>query len=233
MVDDYDALESSEKALLDTEELGGFDTPAPDDGDKVELDLDDAPFLEDDEEEEEETEQAADTFEDLEAEPRARDLKALLKDRRVQGGLAAGFLIILLAFLLWPEEDPPEIVIDFPDVENATLPPAAPPPPPPPPEFVVPWEPFWVEHVDEEGRVRFLFAKFSAPTNNEKLAWEIRHKNVVLRDAIFYYLRNKDLTFLADKENVDQLKRDLLSVVNQYLGNDQLNDILIEDYLVK
>lgn len=61
----------------------------------------------------------------------------------------------------------------------------------------------------------------------------MRQKTTILRDAIYYYLRNKDLTYLSDKNNVEALKQDLLSVMNQYLSQDRLDDVLIDQYLVK
>jgi len=61
----------------------------------------------------------------------------------------------------------------------------------------------------------------------------MRQKMTVLRDAVFYYLRNKNLTFLSDKSNVDELKEDLLSVINQFLSSAQLERLLIEQYVVK
>lgn len=239
MADQSEFLSENEKALLDTEELSGVDdAPVPPDADKVELDLEDAPFLEDEEEEEEEAATGEETYDDLGKQPKKFDIKALLNDRRFQIGAGAGLLVLLLALIfLWPEQKPPpDIAIDMPDSltvseQNATN--ATQQIIQEKEEFIVGFEPFWVEHEEEDGTVRFLYCKFAAPAPSEKLAWEIRHKKVVLRDAIFYYLRNKDLTFLADKNNAEQLKQDLLSVVNQYLGNAQLETILIEEYLVK
>lgn len=216
-----------EKALLDAEELKEDDLGL--DQDKVELDLDDAPFLEDEEEEEAE-EEAPPPPQEIEAKPKL-DLKALLRDRRVQIGLGGGLFLLLaliLTLLFWPEKEelpPPTLpeVAPAPLEEEAAL----------PPEHIVAFKPFWVEHVDEDGNVRLLYFKFSALTTNEKLAWELTHKTLVLRDAVFYYLKNKDLRFLADKSQARQLKTDLLGVINQYLNVDQVEELLIEEYLVK
>jgi flagellar FliL protein len=81
--------------------------------------------------------------------------------------------------------------------------------------------------------VRFLVCKFAAVTTNEELSAELEQKNTILRDAIFYYLKNKDLTYLSDKENVETLKTDILSVINQYLSVARLETLLIEKYMVK
>lgn len=224
--DDFaDDLEESfkEKAVLDTEELadvgGGPGT------DKVELDLDDAPFLDEDDEEEEQLPSYD------EEEPSEEEETFFQKNKKIivfGSGffvLLALVLIALLYFAPWKEPPPPPPPPEeVPVIEEE---------PPPPPEFIVSWDPFWVEHTDDEGKVRFLICRFAAPTPNEKLAWELEFKKVNIRDAIFYYLRNKDLTFLSDKGNVETLKKDLLNVVNQYLSNGQLENLLIEEYLVK
>lgn len=224
-----------DKALLDAEELA--DTDVSLDRDKVELDLDDAPFLEE-EEEEEEPAPADDLEEDEgeEKEARARGVKALLeairRDKRLMAAVIGGavlFLGLLLTLLLWPSKEapPPVDPLGLPSESALTE------EPPPPPEHIVALKPFLVEHVTEEGEVRLLYCKFSVTTENEKLAWEITHKRLTLRDAIFYYLKNKDLRFLTDTTQVEQLKKDLLSVINQYLNVGQIETLLIEEYLVK
>lgn len=225
-----DSLDESqrEKALLDAEELKEDDLSL--DQDKVELDLDDAPFL--DEEEEEEEEEVAEEEEEEEKEPRKKlDVKELLKDKRILFGGIGGLvllLVLLLAIIFWPSEEPPP----FPETPEGTQQQVE-ETPPPPAEHIVAFKPFWVEHVTEDGAVRLLYFKFSALTNNEKLAWELSHKRLVLRDAVFYYLKNKDLGFLSDKSKADMLKKDILSVVNQYLNVDQVEELLIEEYLVR
>ncbi|GAB7081014.1 flagellar basal body-associated FliL family protein [Megalodesulfovibrio paquesii] len=237
-----------EKALLDTEELATGEEAAGSDADKVELDLDDAPFLDEEEE-------AAPEAEAAPAAPAALDmtapkepsgvakflatLKAFLKTKKGKLSLGGAGLLLagLIVLLLLPGSPPP------------------PPPPPPPPapvvaqetepevimepestagyDFIVSLDPFLVEYAMPNGAYRFLTVRFSLATDSERMSFEVRNKIVVLRDAIFYYLRNKDMVFLSDTKNVDQLKKDLLSVVNQYLASDQLEVILIEEYLIK
>ena len=246
----------AEKAQLDTEELREASLSGSDD--KVELDLEDAPFLAEEEHEEEAPPPVAETVSLDTGEP-APEKRPLFKDKRVLlgGGVLLLLLIGIAAYLFWPkhEEAPP------PPPEAAA--PPKPAGPPPPVEIVVSWDPFWVEYTGTGGEIRFLVCKFSAPITvsvtdmieklaeehpreqaeaaapamaqqyAEKFAWEIRNKKLVLRDAIFYYLRNKDVTFLSDKNSVGKLKQELLGVINQYLSADQLKDLLIEDYVVK
>lgn len=219
------------KAELDAEELT---RDLPKEQQKVELDLEDAPFLEDDEDEEEEEEEE-EVFLD---EPEPSDSEPWFKNRKIQiaAGAAALVLIgVLIAVLfLKPEpEQPPE---PEPEQQELTTEEAIPPPPPEEPEpeeFLVSLDPFWVEQKADDGSIRFLVCQFTAVTQNEKLSFEIQQKTTILRDAVFYYLKNKDLTFLSDKKNAEALKADILSVVNQYLSVDRLETLLIEQYLVK
>ncbi len=227
-----------DKALLDAEELAETDLSL--DKDKVELDLDDAPFLEEEEEEEEEGGEDDLGLADQDEEARPTGLKALLaairKDKRIVIAIIVGGILLLgllLSILFWPSKDipePPTPPVQAPKLPEET---AIPEEPPPPPEHIVAFKPFLVEHISEDGTVRLLRCSFSMSTDNEKLAWEITHKRLVLRDAIFYYLKNKDLPFLTDKKMSDQLKKDLLSVVNQYLNVGQVEVLLVEEYLVK
>jgi flagellar protein FliL len=227
--DDFPLEEDSgEKAQLDTEELKEDEDGGADD--KVELDLEDAPFLEEDEEEEEEAppEPVA-----LEEAPEKKGFKEILTEalhnKKIVAAVAVVLLLLVggLVYLLWfmPEEVVEEVQEEVQEemVEEEVV----------KQDYIVAWDEFWVEHMAEDGQVRFLVCKFAAPTDNEKLAFEIRSKKLVLRDAIYYYLKNKDLTFLSDKNNVATLKQDLVGVLNQYLSGDQLEDLLIEEYLVK
>lgn len=240
MADDDLSLDGifSEKAQLDTEELsvpGGAAQSASDD--KVELDLEDAPFLDDDDEDETPPPPQPSTsgpvlLEPSEA-PKSNIIKQLLGNKKILISLLAvvALLIGLMAWLVLKPAPRPEIP---PAPIQKTVQADQPEPETPKPQgFVVTWEPFWVEQKDKEGHIRFLVCKFSAPTDNEKLSWEAGSKKTVLRDAIFYYLRNKDLIFLSDSKNVDVLKADLLAVINQYMNNGQFEDVLIENYLVK
>lgn len=221
-----EGLNGERKADLDTDELTN---DLPKESQKVELDLEDAPFLEEeeDEEEEEEEEEAPESLEepDRDKRPWFRNIKIVLP----AGGVLLA-LLVTLGILFWPSSKPPpepeqpETVqeIEEPAMEEE----------PEEQEFLVSLEPFWVEQQEQNGKIRFLVCKFTAVTTSEKMSYEITQKTTMLRDAIFYYLKNKDLTFLSDEENVEALKADVLSVINQYLTL-RLESLLIEQYLVK
>ncbi|MCG8530565.1 MAG: flagellar basal body-associated FliL family protein [Desulfovibrionales bacterium] len=224
-----------EKAQLDVGTLAPSVSDKPAKDDKVELDLDDAPFLADDEEDEE-----ADAPEAVDTDPFSNatqiaddpDKAAQKKRTLVLAGIALVAFAIMFSgwWVLKPAETPPKpvtrIVKKQKDAPVAPLQEAK-------ETFEVAWEPFWVEQKNDKGEFRFLVCKFAVYTENEKLSWEAQNKKVTLRDAIFYYLRNKSLKDLSDKENVQLLKSDLLQVVNQYMGNGQFKDVFIENYLVK
>ena len=222
------------ETLLDAPVDGGASAPS---NGKVELDLDDAPFLMDDEEPEPEPEAPPDAESapaDAEALPEGKkrlNFKALLKDKRVLAG--AGSALILLgvaAFFLFSspaEETPPPPEPEPQTTEEAPKEPAK------PTEYYIRWEPFWVEFTDSEGNVRFLVCRFAGVTTNEALKMEAETKQLVLRDTIYYYLTHKDKDFLGNTANAEALKRDILAVVNQYLSSGQIDQVLLEDYVIK
>lgn len=94
-------------------------------------------------------------------------------------------------------------------------------------------DPFWVEQKDKDNKTRFLIARFAMTTTSEVLVAEYGRKTLILRDAVYYYLKNKDLRFLTDKKNAEKLKEDLLMVINQYMVEGEFDEILLEEYLVR
>ncbi len=228
-----DSLDSQLKAKLDDSELSD-DLPKA--LQKVDLDLDDAPFLEDEAEEaapppQEET---ASPF----AEPAVEQAKTSRKKRLLLIGAAvvligAGLAASFLVFKKPPPPPPPP-----PQEETAPPPSVTPTPPPPEPpapkrEIVIPLDPFLIELADADGRTRFLTIRFTAVTQEPTVELELKRNLIVVRDAVYYYLKNKNLAFLADKQNAEALKKDVLSVINQFIGVQPLDNLLIEDFLVK
>ena len=201
---------------------------------KVDLDLDDAPFLEDEDEEEEIVEAKDETpmlDEEDEEGPESPGLAALLKNKFVLVG--AGIILILLVVIVILLLREPE---------------APPPPPPPPaeekqaeaapvveetPEILIRLDPFLIEQIDKEGKIRFLEVRILLSTEEDGLAKQFKQETYTVRNALFYYLKNKDLQFLSDKENSDKLKKELLAIVNQYMGFGQFETLMFDQYLVR
>ncbi|SDN41187.1 flagellar FliL protein [Desulfonauticus submarinus] len=193
---------------------------------KVELDLDDAPFLQEEEPKEKQEEPATSPSQEKESEeeptPPPKKKKWLLI------GIIALFLILIgggyFLFFNKTAPPPPTPVEQKPKETKQT--------PPPPEEKVIPLKQFLVELKNKKKQPLFLEIKLSFATTNNRLEWEIKRKKIVLRDAIYYYLTNKEYNFLANTKNIPKLKQDILNVVNQYLNNGQLKKILIEHYVI-
>ncbi|WP_456324423.1 flagellar basal body-associated FliL family protein [Desulfonauticus submarinus] len=195
---------------------------------KVELDLDDAPFLEQEEPEEEEKEKTAPPS-SQEEKNLEQDTPPPKKKKWILIGIIALLLILIGGgyFLFFNKTAPPPPPA-----------PVKPPPkktknsPPPPEEKIIPLKQFLVELKNKKKQPLFLEIKLSFATTNGRLEWEIKRKRIVLRDAIYYYLTNKEYNFLANTKNIPKLKQDILNVVNQYLNNGQLKKVLIEHYVI-
>jgi len=200
---------------------------------KVDLDLDDAPFLEDEEEEEEITEVEEETplLQEEDGKPRP-GLGALFKNKLFITSLGVILiLVVVIIILLLREPDTP------------------PPPPPAPveetqieeeipvvtetPQILIRLDPFLIEQKDEEGKIRFLEIRVLVSTEDEGLSMQFKQETYAVRNALFYYLKNKDLQFLSDKKNSDKLKSELLAIINQYMGFGQFETLMFEQYLVR
>jgi flagellar FliL protein len=149
------------------------------------------------------------------------------------GGVVLLILLAPVALLLFlsGEKKTPAPAVPAPEVITQ---PAAPPRPdaPPGPRFLFKAGPFMVPVRGNEGQIRFLHCRFSIPTENQALYAELNAKNIAVRDAIYYYLSNKPLTFLVDARAHEALKQDMISVVNEHVSAEKIGDLYIEDYYV-
>lgn len=213
-------------------EGGESATPA-----KVSLDLDDAPFMQE-EPAEEEKPAAKDKAPEGEA-PAAgegEDAKPKKSKKKlfIIAGAAVALLVILAAvyflFLRGGGDEPPP----------------PPPPEPPKPEIVVvpskpkvevkpdiikELEPFIVPHAEPTGGARFLYCKFAFVSKDPLLGQEVDSKLVSLRDSIFFYLKSKSTEYLMDARNAATIKKELRGVVSDYLTRSKLEDVLLDSYL--
>lgn len=215
--------ELEEKATPDEGTLaaGEFESLA---GQKVQLDIDDAPFLLDPDDEPPPpatTESQA----PVPAEPASGSSKKKLL-------LAAGVVLLLVAAAVWffVLRTPPDIVAP---PEPPVIVVSTPKGPTVPREFTTKLEPFWVPLTDTEGKTRFLVATFVLSTPEDAINQEIQDKLVTLRDAIFYYLRNKDYRFLLDAANAETIREDLLGTINNYIVQGELKNLYFDNYLMQ
>jgi flagellar FliL protein len=210
---------------------------------KVELDLDDALFLEFEEKEEEPPEP--------EPEPQAPPPPVVLekseaaRPRRklVIFGLAAALCLFLGAggayFFMKSGTEPSEEVAEqeslpaeaeteeqakSPEAENATVKPVV--------LVAYPMEKFQVEYAFAD-QLRFLTCRIAVTNVTELMRLEMQTKSIFIRDGIYRYLKNAPLSFLDNSNNSDKLKKDIASVINQHMKSGQVSEILLEEYVVR
>lgn len=194
---------------------------------KVELDLDDAPFLVSQEDKlpaapaSNPAVQTNDGEEKAPKNPRAKRL-ALLAGLVV---LAVTALCVWWFFLRTPPPPPPEP----PKPEIIVVP--STPVPQGPTEYVKELEPFLVPHADGTGAARFLVCTFSILSREPQINSELDLRMLPLRDTIYFYLRSKESAWLMDAHNGAAIKTDLTAVVNEYLTRGEIEDILFDSYL--
>lgn len=190
---------------------------------KVELDLDDAPFLHVEE-------PPAPAVEEHEAPEPPVETKRSRKKLVIFGGSLLGALIIAAAAVWWfffrtPPLPPPQI----PDPEVVVVPsqtvPAG------PQDIVHEFAVFVVPVNDDRAQTRFLVCKFAAITQDAEVDQEMGRQRIPLRDAVYYYLRGKDANWLQDAHNYGDIKKDLMAIFNDYLSRGKLDDIVFESYL--
>jgi flagellar FliL protein len=204
---------------------------------KVQLDIDDAPFLQEAAPKAPPPPPPAARDEaPLEVPPPpAEDPSASRKKKIVIAGTALLALLLvggggaLWWFVLRTPSTPP------PAPQVVVVP--SKPPESAPAEFLIPLAPFWLELTGESPREKdkifFLVCKFTAVTKSEAILQEARNKVVVIRDALYFYLKNKSYEFLTEPANTQTIKNDLSSVINGYLSGGKVEDVLFERYLTK
>ena len=191
---------------------------------KVELDLDDAPFLK----EQESPPPAKKDDAPLQV---AEDAPAPNKKKKLTIIAAAALVVVLVAaaavwwfVLRTPPPPPPEpvkpevIVVPTPKTPTGT------------PDSVKELAPFVIPRQTAKG-ARFLICKFSTVSKSPRVGMEIDQKLIPLRDALYYYLSSKPDAFLLDPANGPTIKKDLGGVLNDYLTQGRIEDILFESYL--
>jgi flagellar protein FliL len=204
--------EESDKAVLDR---GAPSSKLPDGARKVELDLDDAPFLDNDYVQQ--PEQSTPGEARSPGAPPGQKQQEVVRSRPrllILGAATAAVLVAITAavLLLLPGHD-----------EQATM---------PEPSFLISLEPFYIEQKTANG-LRFLQCRFTLPAGNAALEGEIRAKQLLLRDALFFTLSRREPTFLNQPEDATLLKKDLLTVINQLLTTGQLGDMHIAEYVIR
>ena len=202
---------------------------------KVELDLEDAPFLEEEEEvKPEPIKPAAPVSLDAGQEKKPglgkKQKLIILAAAALVLLIAAGITVKVLFFKGKPAPAPQQTELAAPatpEHDNATA------IEPVKPDIHVRLEPFWVEQKAGAEEVRFLIVRLQLGTKDPAVAKELDMKLMPARNAIFYYLKNKDVHFLTDEENTEKLRTELLLVINQYVTDGKFDTLMFEEYVVK
>jgi flagellar FliL protein len=223
--------DAQKKASLDR---GTITAPSNRSVQKVELDLDDAVFLDEEDDVEEIEEKPPKPEKKKPAKKPKKSDREPFSFQKNKRFLFVGIALLLAgAVLIWwfflkpkpqitpvpPQQE--ETVSRQPEKESSEL-----------TENVISFEPFWLE-FDVNGTYRFLTCRFTFPVKGDLLKTEVDSKRIIIRDAVYYYFKNKDIVFLGNTDNADKLKSDLLAIINQYLGNGQLQEILIQEYRIE
>lgn len=192
---------------------------------KVELDLDDAPFLQP-----EEPPAPAPEEHETPEEP-AQDGKKRRKKLIIIGGAALAAILAGVAAAWWFffRGSPPPVVPEAPGPEVVVVP--STPTPLGPHDIVHEFAVFVVPVNDDRTQTRFLICKFAAISRDQAVDQEMTQQQLSLRDAVYFYLRGKDALWLQDAHNYDTIKKDLMSIFNDYLSQGKLEDIVFESYL--
>ncbi len=224
-----------EKKAQTIESAGNENLPAAADGDdflalasnKVELDLEDAPFLDNAQETKEEQKSDKESKTEIAETNEQEDKVPSKKKKYILIGAGVAFLLIaVLAVFAVPrffEEEPVlqnVIVVPSQEVRSA------------PKVFQVAFDPFVLECTDVNGVIRFVKASFILSTSDFDVYHEISNNQKVLRDAIYYYLEIQDAATLLDTTNQQQIKLGLLEAVNKYVVNGKIDDLYIDSFLI-
>lgn len=195
--------------------------------DKVALDLEDAPFLNEEpevkEEKKENKESKTESTEknEDEAAPSSKKKKFIL----IGVGVALLLIIIVGVFVVprfLAEEPILQNVIVVPSSEVRT----------PPKVHQIKLDPFVLQCADAMGNMRFVKASFILSTADYNVFHEISNNQKVLRDAIYYYLEIQDAEILLDTTNQQSIKAGLLEAVNKYVVNGKVDELYIDSFLV-
>jgi flagellar FliL protein len=97
---------------------------------------------------------------------------------------------------------------------------------------VYPFDRFQVEYT-VDSQVRFLICRFSIPDANAALRLELQNKDVVIRNGIYHYLKNAPVSFLNNSTNPEKLKTDIVAIINTFVTNGDVSSVHFEEYVVK
>ncbi|MBR4742128.1 MAG: flagellar basal body-associated FliL family protein [Desulfovibrio sp.] len=196
---------------------------------KVALDIEDAPFLKEEPKAEPKKTKEESAQEEIPEVPVNKKKKKLLL---LIGAAVIGVGVIAAAFFFFfsgsgtptppAEVDPakPEVIV-VPSKPVVRV----------EPDVVHEFDLFVIPTGSTIGDTKFLICKFSTVSKSPAVNLEIDHKMLLLRDAVYFYLKGKTPEYLLDTTNAAQIKKDLVDILNGYLARGKLVDVLLDSYL--
>ncbi|WP_027187972.1 flagellar basal body-associated FliL family protein [Desulfovibrio cuneatus] len=209
----------------------------------VELDLDDAPFLSAPEPEPTEPPPPLDFPEKValpEPDTKAKGkggLAGLLANKKRLILIGASLVLLVIGavvvniFLFSAPDKPKEAPAPKPEARKVVVP-SAPglAPAPPIAKFMVTWPAFNVPLKGAEGEVAIFTITLTIPIDEPLLKSELEARNTVLRDAVYYYLSRKTLESLMDSSRAEELREQLVQVINEHMTSGKIQKVFIEDF---
>jgi flagellar FliL protein len=93
---------------------------------------------------------------------------------------------------------------------------------------------FTVNLADEGGK-RYFKGEISIgyDKSKEKLAEEIKGKEVVIRDDIIFYFKSQKADYINNVENTETMKRQLIEAINKDLTKGKITDIRFKSMIIQ
>lgn len=196
---------------------------------KVQLDIDDAPFLNEDELPEESSPtdaipspRASSRKEEEPEEPPKKSKKKLIIIILIPVLLIIIGIVVYFLFLR-PEPPSEPITVLVEPSQTAIV----------PKDFQITLDPFWTPFQKEDGSSVFLLSSFVLSTSEQKVSEEITAKMTTIRDAIYYYLISADPAYLLNSENAALIKSDMLDAINSYIVQGEVASVFFDSYITK
>ncbi|OOM75032.1 flagellar basal body-associated protein FliL [Clostridium puniceum] len=90
-------------------------------------------------------------------------------------------------------------------------------------------------NLGDEGGKRFFKGEISIgyDKSKEKLAEELKGKEVVIRDDIIFYFRSQKADYINNIENAENMKKQLIDAINKDLTKGKITDIRFKSMIIQ
>lgn len=101
-------------------------------------------------------------------------------------------------------------------------------------ETYVDLDEFTINLGDKDGR-RYFKGEISIgyDKSNKKIAEEIESNTVVIRDAVIFYFKGKEASYINDINNKENIKQELIDAINKELQKGKVTDIRFKNMIVQ